>query len=108
MAAKKQTYEQAMKRLEEIVSRIDSNELDIDSLSVNLKEAQELIKFCRDKLYKADEEIKKMLDNNVSYANVAIGCVIFRMAYLHIETYRQIIKAINKKAILIGICKYKT
>ena len=53
MAAKKQTYEQAMKRLEEIVSRIDSNEL-------------ELIKFCRDKLYKADEEIKKMLDNNVS------------------------------------------
>ena len=26
MAAKKQTYEQAMKRLEEIVSRIDSNE----------------------------------------------------------------------------------
>ena len=64
MAAKKQTYEQAMKRLEEIVSRIDSNELDIDSLSVNLKEAQELIKFCRDKLYKADEEIKKMLDNN--------------------------------------------
>ena len=60
MAAKKQTYEQAMKRLEEIVSRIDSNELDIDSLGVNLKEAQELIKF------KADEEIKKMLDNNVS------------------------------------------
>ena len=54
MAAKKQTYEQAMKRLEEIVSRIDSNELDIDSLGVNLK------------LYKADEEIKKMLDNNVS------------------------------------------
>ena len=40
MAAKKQTYEQAMKRLEEIVSRIDSNELDIDSLGVNLKEAQ--------------------------------------------------------------------
>ena len=31
MAAKKQTYEQAMKRLEEIVSRIDSNELDIAS-----------------------------------------------------------------------------
>ena len=34
MAAKKQTYEQAMKRLEEIVSRIDSNELDIDRKSV--------------------------------------------------------------------------
>ena len=47
MAAKKQTYEQAMKRLEEIVTRIDSNELDIDSLGESLKEAQELIKFVR-------------------------------------------------------------
>ena len=60
MAAKKQTYEQAMKRLEEIVTRIDSNELDIDSLGESLKEAQELIKFCREKLYKADGEIKKI------------------------------------------------
>ena len=37
MAAKKQTYEQAMKRLEEIVTRIDSNELNIDSLGESLK-----------------------------------------------------------------------
>ncbi|WP_455672023.1 exodeoxyribonuclease VII small subunit [Phocaeicola sp.] len=64
MATKKQTYEQAMKRLEEIVACIDSNELDIDSLGENLKEAQGLIKFCRDKLYKADEEIKKMLEED--------------------------------------------
>lgn len=61
MAAKKLTYEQAMKRLEEIVARIDSNELDIDHLGESLKEAQELIRFCREKLYKADEEIQKML-----------------------------------------------
>ena len=61
MAAKKQTYEQAMKRLEEIVTRIDSNELDIDSLGESLKEAQELIKFCREKLYQADGELKKQL-----------------------------------------------
>lgn len=62
MATKKQTYEQAMKRIEEIVARIDSNELDIDSLGNCLKEAQQLIKFCRDKLFKADEEIKKILE----------------------------------------------
>ena len=48
MAAKKQTYEQAMKRLEEIVSRIDSNELDIDSLRIKLKYAKKLIKFFRE------------------------------------------------------------
>ncbi|MDE5678391.1 exodeoxyribonuclease VII small subunit [Phocaeicola sp.] len=61
MAAKKQTYGQAMKHLEEIVARIDSDEMDIDSLCENLKEAQELIRFCRDRLYKVDEDIKKML-----------------------------------------------
>ena len=67
MATKKETYSEAMKRLETIVSQIESGELDIDELGNQLKEAQELIKFCRDKLYKADEEIKKMLgdDENV-------------------------------------------
>lgn len=61
MAAKKETYTEAIARLEQIVARMESDELDIDELSVNLKEAQKLIKFCREKLYKADEEVKKML-----------------------------------------------
>ena len=67
MTTKKETYSEAMKRLETIVSQIESGELDIDELGNQLKEAQKLIKFCRDKLYKADEEIKKMLgdDENV-------------------------------------------
>lgn len=62
MATKKETYTEVMKRLEAIVARIEGNELDIDELGDNLKEAQKLIKYCRDKLYKADVEIKKMLD----------------------------------------------
>lgn len=61
MAAKKETYTEAMKRLEAIVARIESNELDIDELGDNLKEAQKLIKYCREKLYKADVEIKRCL-----------------------------------------------
>lgn len=62
MAVKKETYEQAMKRLEEIVAEIEDDELDIDHLGAHLKEAQKLIKLCRERLYKADEEIKKMLE----------------------------------------------
>ena len=67
MATKKESYSEAMKRLETIDSQIESGELDIDELGNQLKEAQKLIKFCRDKLYKADDEIKKMLgdDENV-------------------------------------------
>lgn len=64
MAAKKETYSEAMKRLEEIVSRIESNELDIDQLGEYLQEAQKLIKFCKTKLYKADAEIKKILEED--------------------------------------------
>lgn len=62
MASKKETYTQAMGKLEEIVAQIENNELDIDQLSEKLQEAQKLITFCKDKLYKADEEIKKILE----------------------------------------------
>lgn len=62
MPVKKQTYDEAMARLEQIVSQIENNELDIDSLGDKLKEAQGLIAFCKGKLYKADEEIKRILE----------------------------------------------
>lgn len=52
-----------MKRLETIVSQMENDELDIDQLSSQLKEAQTLIKLCKDKLMKTDEEIKKVLNN---------------------------------------------
>lgn len=55
-------YEEAVKRLEEIVSEIEDNKLDMDRIGESLKEARELIKFCKDKLYKTDEEIKKILE----------------------------------------------
>lgn len=54
-------YEEAMKRLEEIVSAMEKGSLDLDQLEVKLKEAQKLIGFCRDKLTKTDEDIKKLL-----------------------------------------------
>ena len=56
-------YEEAIKELETIVSQIEKNELDIDQLTERLKEAQKLIKLCKDKLYKTDEEIKKILNS---------------------------------------------
>lgn len=62
MATKDQTYAQAMGKLEKIVQQIESNELDIDKLADKLKEAQSLISYCKEKLYKADEEIKKIVE----------------------------------------------
>ena len=50
-----------MAELQTIVSKMENDELDIDQLSEQLKRAQELIKLCKDKLTKTDEEIKKIL-----------------------------------------------
>jgi exodeoxyribonuclease VII small subunit len=61
MEKKKVNYEAAVSRLEEIVRKMESDELDIDQLAAQLKEAQTLIKLCKDKLTKTDEEIKKLL-----------------------------------------------
>lgn len=58
---KKETYSQAIARLEKIVRQIDSNELEIDELSEKIKEANEIIVFCTGKLAKADKEIEKLL-----------------------------------------------
>lgn len=61
---KEQKYETAMKQLEEIVSKMESGELDVDSLAKELKTAQELIKMCKDKLFKTEEEINKILEKD--------------------------------------------
>lgn len=61
MAKKKQTYSEAMARLEEIVRLIEGNELEIDQLAEKIKEANELIAFCTEKLTKADAEVEKLL-----------------------------------------------
>ena len=62
MAKQEIKYEEAVGQLEAIVRRMETGELDLDSLAEELKKAQKLIKMCKDKLTKTDEEIKKMLE----------------------------------------------
>ena len=54
-------YEEALNQLETIVRKMEQGEYNIDELTEQLKKAQQLIKLCRDKLTKTDEEIKKIL-----------------------------------------------
>ena len=56
------TYSQAKQELEEIVSAIESGELDVDALTEKVKRASELIAFCKERLTKTDEELQKILD----------------------------------------------
>ena len=56
MAKKSLTYEQAMQRLEEIVQGFEQNTLE-------LAEAQELIKLCNNKLQQVETDVKKLLND---------------------------------------------
>jgi Exonuclease VII small subunit. len=58
----KETYNEAIEKLRLIVEDIERGELDVDVLSEKVKEATRLIKLCKEKLFKADEEVKKILE----------------------------------------------
>ena len=55
-------YKEAVEKLRRIVAEIEQGDLDVDLLSDKVKEATRLIKLCKEKLYKADEEVKKVLE----------------------------------------------
>ncbi|WP_277070037.1 exodeoxyribonuclease VII small subunit [Prevotella corporis] len=55
-------YEEAVKQLETIVDKMENGDLDIDSMTEELKKAKTLIKLCKDKLKHTDEEIRKLLE----------------------------------------------
>ena len=62
MVRKDLKYEEAMATLEHIIARMENNELDLDTMSEELKKAKQLIKLCKDKLTKTDQEIRKLLN----------------------------------------------
>jgi len=55
-------YSKSIKRLEEIIEKIENEEIDVDELSVSVKEAVSLIKTCKTKIEKAELEVKKVVD----------------------------------------------
>jgi len=62
MMKKELTYEEAMERLEALAAEMEKGTIAIDQLASKLQEAQQLLAFCKDKLTKADEEVKKLLE----------------------------------------------
>ncbi len=62
MAKKKLSYNEAFEQLQQILSKIESGELDVDELTASVKKAAELIKLCKGKLYDTEQEIEKILE----------------------------------------------
>lgn len=60
---KEMKYEEALAQLEDIVVKMEEGQLDIDTLGEQLKKAKDLIKLCKDRLTKTDEEIRMIMGN---------------------------------------------
>jgi exodeoxyribonuclease VII small subunit len=62
MTQKKLTYKEAFSELENILSKLENNELDVDELTDNVKKASDLIKFCKAKLFDTEAEVEKIIN----------------------------------------------
>lgn len=61
MVTKKMTYQEAVNEIDEILEKIENEELDVDELSTKVKRVSTLIKMCKDKLHKTEEEVENIL-----------------------------------------------
>lgn len=62
MAKKNLTYQLALEELEEILHKMEANDLEIDQLSDSVKRASELISFCKTKLKKTEDDVEGILN----------------------------------------------
>jgi len=61
MATKKIAYSEAMAEIEEILEKIENEELDVDELAGKVKRVSVLLKTCKEKLTQTNEQVEKVL-----------------------------------------------
>lgn len=60
MTKKEFSFNEAVVRIEEILKNIESGELDVDKLAIEVKQASDLIKQCQKKLKTTEDEINSI------------------------------------------------
>ena len=61
MSKKTIKYSEAVEELNEILSELESERVDVDDVSVKVKKAIELIKLCRERIEKTELEVIKIV-----------------------------------------------
>lgn len=56
------SYTEAMAQIEQILEKFRTEQMSVDDLATEVKRATELIAICRERLYKAEEDVKKILE----------------------------------------------
>lgn len=64
MAKEKISYDNAVKEIETTLEKIEAGDLGVDELAEKVGRVTELLKICRDRLHKTEEQIDKILDES--------------------------------------------
>ncbi|MEG1555439.1 MAG: exodeoxyribonuclease VII small subunit [Bacteroidales bacterium] len=59
------SYTEAFTELQEIVKKMENANISVDELSENIKRASLLIKICKDKLTKTEEEVNLIINEQM-------------------------------------------
>lgn len=62
MAKKKPTYTEAVAEIEQILSRLRGEQIDVDTLAAEVKRATELIAQCKAQLTDVEQAVKEQLE----------------------------------------------
>jgi len=61
-------YTEAFEELQEIVTAMEDSKISIDELDIKIKRASELLKICKDKLFKTEKNVQKILSEINDYS----------------------------------------
>jgi len=61
MTSKTISYKEAVAEIEDILEKIENEELDVDDLTEKVKRVSSLIKLCKEKLHNTEQEVEKIL-----------------------------------------------
>lgn len=61
MPKKNISYTEAITEIEDIISKIEQDELDVDQLTERVKRVACLLKICKSKLHETEEEVENIL-----------------------------------------------
>ena len=62
MEKKKPSYKEAIDEIEEILEKLENDDLDVDELSAKVKRVSHLLKCCKEKLNGTEKEIQKVIE----------------------------------------------
>jgi exodeoxyribonuclease VII small subunit len=61
MTKKQFSYKEAIIEIEEIIKKLENEEIDLDNLAINVKKASELISKCKDSLKSSEIEVENII-----------------------------------------------